>query len=225
MHFEVLTEDRSGGLVVESLMKQILSAVMPSFTISIRPHRGKGDMPDNPSARPKKNASGLMDLLPAKLRAYDRVYAGTDFVLIVIMDSDRYSPDAVRSSLESLCGRFAPSLANVIGVCVEEMEAWLLADSQAVFEAYPDADPAILQEYVQDSVCGTWEVLCHVLLREKADGLIRVGYPAIGQYKQEWANNIVRNMDYSRNISPSFQRFSRELTDAALEFAAEGGRE
>jgi len=225
MHFEVLTEDRSGGLVVESLMRQILSAVVPSFTIAIRPHRGKGDMPGDPYARPKKNASGLMDLLPAKLRAYNHIYAGAEFVLIVIMDSDQYPPDAVRDSLCSLCGKFAPSLSSVIGICVEEMEAWLLADGQALFEAYPDADPAALREYIQDSVCGTWEVLCHALLREKADGLIRVGYPAIGQYKQEWAYNIVRNMDYKRNISPSFNRFSRELVDAAFEFVNEGGRE
>ena len=225
MHFEVLTEDRSGGIVVETLMKNLLSAVVPSFTISIRPHRGKGESSDNWYQRPVKNASGLLDLLPAKLRAYDHVFAGTEYILVVIMDSDTLSPDAVQSLLHSMCRKFAPSLPYVIGICVEETEAWLMADEQALLEAYPDADMTAYRKYVQDSVCGTWEVLCEVLLREKAAGLIRVGYPAIGQYKQEWAQNISQCMDPKRNISPSFIRFSRELTYATLEFAIEGSRE
>lgn len=225
MHFEVLTEDRSGGIVVEALMKQILTSVVPFFTISIRPHRGKGDMPHNWYARPEKNASGLLDLLPAKLRAYDKVCSGTDFVLVVIMDSDNHSPEEILQGLQAMCSEFAPSLPNVIGICVEETESWLMADRQALLEAYPDADMSALGEYIQDSVCGTWEVLCRVLLGEKASGLIRVGYPAIGQYKQEWAINISRNMEPNRNQSPSFMRFSRQLTDSTLEFAIAGDRE
>jgi hypothetical protein len=39
---------------------------------------------------------------------------------------------------------------------------WILADEQAVLEAYPEADLSIIREYRQDSVCGTWEVLCRV---------------------------------------------------------------
>jgi hypothetical protein len=54
------------------------------------------------------------------------------------------------------------------------------------------------------------------LLREKARGLIRVGYPAIGQYKQEWAYRISRNMDPMRNESPSFSQFSGELKLVAV---------
>ena len=225
MHFEVLTEDRSGGVVAEALMKRILASVVPSFTISIRPHRGKGEIPADMYAHPEKNASALLDLLPAKLRAYDRIFAGTEFVLVIIMDSDNIPPQDVRDSLKSMSRQFAPSLPCVIGISVEETEAWLMADEQALFEAYPQADLTVLSEYVQDSVCGTWEVLCRILLREKAPGLIRVGYPAIGQYKQEWAYNIARNMDPGRNKSPSFIRFSRELVDATLEFAIAGGRE
>lgn len=211
MHFEVLTEDRSGGVVVEALMNRILEPLLPSYSIAVRPHRGKGVLPDDPAAPPKKFASGLMDLLPAKLRAYDRIYAGTDFVLVVVMDSDDIPPDNVRRMLTEQTGRFAPGLLCVIGICVEETESWILADEQAVLEAYPEADLSIIREYHQDSVCGTWEVLCRALLREKARGLIRVGYPAIGQYKQEWAYRISRNMDPMRNESPSFSQFSGEL--------------
>lgn len=211
MHFEVLTEDRSGGVVVEALMNKILEPLLPSYTIAIRPHRGKGDLPEDPHGPPKKFASGLMDLLPAKLRAYDRIYAGTDFVLVVVMDSDDLLPDQVRQTLSEQVREFAPGLGYVIGVCVEETESWMLADMDAVLEAYPEADLEVIREYSQDSVCGTWEVLCRAILREKARGLIRVGYPAIGQYKQEWAYRISRYMDPARNGSPSFSLFSREL--------------
>jgi hypothetical protein len=211
MHFEVLTEDRSGGVVVEALMNKILKPLLPSYSIAIRPHRGKGALPDDPLAPPKKFASGLMDLLPAKLRAYDRVYAGTDFVLVVVMDSDDSFPDDVRQMLTVQSQRFAPGLRSVIGICVEETESWLLADEEAVLEAYPEADMNVIHEYLQDSVCGTWEVLCRAILREKARGLIRIGYPAIGQYKQEWAYRISRYLEPKRNESPSFSQFSGEL--------------
>ena len=110
MHFEVLTEDRSGGVVVEALMDKILKPLLLNYSIAIRPHRGKGDMPDDPYAPPKKFASGLMDLLPAKLRAYDRVFAGTDFVLVVVMDSDSLFPDDVREILTGQVRTFAPGL-------------------------------------------------------------------------------------------------------------------
>ena len=218
MHFEVLTEDRSGGVVVEALMDKILKPLLLNYSIAIRPHRGKGDMPDDLYAPPKKFASGLMDLLPAKLRAYDRVYAGTDFVLVVVMDSDSLFPDDVREILTGQVRTFAPGLSRVIGICVEETESWMLADEEAVMTAYPEADRTIIREYLQDSVCGTWEVLCRAILREKAHGLIRIGYPAIGQYKQEWAHRISRYMEPDRNVSPSFSRFSEELIQVSNRF-------
>lgn len=224
MHFEVLTEDRSGGVVVEALMNKILAPLVSSYSIAIRPHRGKGELPDDPYAPPKKFASGLMDLLPAKLRAYDRIYAGTDFVLVVVMDSDDLFPDEVRESLAFQTAKFAPGLLNVIGICVEETESWMLADEEAVLAAYPEADLNVLREYRQDSVCGTWEVLCRALLREKARGLIRIGYPAIGQYKQEWAFQISRHMEPKRNESPSFSRFSDDLIQVANRVAPMAAR-
>jgi len=221
MHFEVLTEDRSGGVVVDALMRQILEEILPSFSISIRPHRGKGDIPEDPFARPERFASGLMDLLPAKLRAYDRVYAGTECILVVVMDSDNLSWDIVQSMLRGQCSRFAPGLLHVIGVCVEETESWLLADEQALLQAYPDADISVIREYKQDSVCGTWEVLCRALIRGQAENLIRVGYPAIGQYKHEWACNISKYLDPKRNVSKSFRSFCHELEKVSRRYANE----
>jgi len=218
MHFEVLTEDKSGGIVVETLIRKMALARFPDFSLTLRPHRGKGDIPENPYAKPGRFASGLLDLLPAKLRAYDRVYAGSDFTLVVIMDSDNLSFAEVHDLLSVYALRYAPGLSHVIGVCVEETESWLLADHQAILSAYPDADRHVLSSYEQDSICGTWEVLCRAILRERAPSLIRVGYPAIGQYKYEWAEKISPYLDPERNSSPSFLEFAREFS-AVMRYA------
>jgi len=212
MRFEVLTEDRSGAIVMDRLMERILSPLVSDYEVSVRPHRGRGDVPTNPYQPPKAEASGLLDLLPAKLRAYDRVYAGTDFILVVVMDSDYHSPAELKNELITLCKKHAPSLPFVIGLCVEETESWLIGDEQAILKAYPEADLSALENYEQDSVCGTWEVLCRCLLGNKAERVIRVGYPAIGQYKHEWALRISEYMEPEKNVSPSFKRFLSYLS-------------
>jgi iron-sulfur cluster repair protein YtfE (RIC family) len=61
------------------------------------------------------------------------------------------------------------------------MEAWMLGDEKAVLAAYPDANRAILRSYDQDSICGTWEVLARAIHGAKAEQIIRLGYPAVGQ--------------------------------------------
>ena len=54
-------------------------------------------------------------------------------------------------------------------------------------------------------------MLCHALLKEQAPRLIEIGYPAVGQYKYEWAGKIAPHLDLSRNRSPSFKRFHSYL--------------
>ncbi|MBN1892786.1 MAG: hypothetical protein JW780_08400 [Clostridiales bacterium] len=212
MRFEVLTEDRSGSVVVKRLISKIIAPHISDCGIRVRPHRGRGDLPSNMKGQPKRDATGLLDLLPAKLRAYDRVFAGSDFILVVVMDSDYHSPDELKAQLISICKKHAPNISFVIGLCVEETESWLIGDIDALQTAYPEADLSVLEEYEQDSVCGTWEVLCRCIYGNKAERLIRVGYPAIGQYKHEWADRISEHMDPARNVSPSFKRFHSYLS-------------
>ena len=215
MHIEILTEDKSGATIVRSLASQILDETGVSAEIAVRPHRGCGSLPKDLFSRPPKFASSLLDLLPAKCRAYNDVYGSKGgMILVVIMDSDDKDPDELRSELYEICARFAPDLKSVIGLCTEEIEAWMLGDAEAILKAYPDADTDVLAGYVQDSVCGTWEVLCRMVCPENADDLIEVGYPAIGHYKARWAETISEYMKADNNISPSFQRFKEALVNA-----------
>ena len=106
-----------------------------------------------------------------------------------------------------------PDIRSVVGISTEEIEAWVLGDKKAIIEAYPDSKKEVLDSYVQDSVCGTWEILCRAI-SENAEELIDIGYPAIGHYKALWTENISKYMMPQRNESPSFNTFKMALITA-----------
>lgn len=214
MHLEILCEDRSGSLVVEAILRDYRNKRGYAFTYDIRPHRGKGYAPADPAQRPPRDTVGLLDLLPAKARAYAHVLDPGQNLLIVIMDADDVPPQQVEADLRAVLRVYANPLPHIIGLCVEEMEAWLLGDRQAIQTAYPQADLGVIDRYEQDSVCGTWEVLARCIHPASADRIIRIGYPAVGQYKQAWSREISRHLDIDRNASPSFARFINRLHQA-----------
>ena len=69
MRVEILSEDRSGGVVLQRLTNCILKQYTQDFESYLRPHRGCGYWPDHPDEKPEPLAAGLLELLPAKLRA------------------------------------------------------------------------------------------------------------------------------------------------------------
>ena len=215
MRIEILTEDKSGSVVVERAARSICEGVGVDADIKVRPHRGCGSMPKDPDVRPVVFASSLLELLPAKCRAYNNVFGGGEFVLVVVMDSDDKDPDELRSELYECTHRYCPNLRSVIGLCTEEVEAWILGDRKAVMAAYPDCDIRAYNQYIQDSVCGTWETLCKVICPENYEDIIDIGYPAVGNYKARWAEEISQFMIPEDNISPSFKLFMNALKVAA----------
>ena len=214
MRIEVLTEDKSGAVVVERLIARILEREGKKAEVYVRPHRGCGSLPKDWDSRPVKFASSLLDLLPAKCRAYNKVCAGTDTILVVIMDSDSNDPDELRKTLYTVCKKYARDVRSVIGLCTEEIEAWLLGDIKALVKAFPECDLDAYGEYVQDGICGTWEALCRVTFPETFENIIDIGYPAIGHYKARWAEAVSEFMDPEENVSPSFLTFRNALRAA-----------
>lgn len=213
MLIEILSEDKSGAVVVQRLAKRICDNEGMDAEVCVHPHRGCGSLPKDMTAKPPKFASSLLDLLPAKLRAYNKVYGGKDVILIVAMDSDDNDPQALRQELYSCASKFAPNIRSIVGLSTEEIEAWMLGDKHAIIDAYPDCRRDVLDSYVQDSVCGTWETLCRAV-SENAEELIDIGYPAIGHYKALWAETISRYMLPQKNVSPSFNTFKMALITA-----------
>ena len=211
---EILSEDRSGGVVLKRLTNCIIKQYTQDFVSYLRPHRGCGYWPDHPDNKPDPFSAGLLELLPAKLRAYEKVFSGTETIVIVCIDSDDHDPEELMSRLKDTCRRYARDLPTVIAISVEEMESWMLADKNALLMAYPEADMEVLDGYEQDSICGTWEVLCDAILKEQSPRIKKIGYPAIGQYKATWAEKISKYMLPENNVSPSFKKFELALSGA-----------
>ena len=213
MLIEILSEDKSGAIVVERLSERIAESEGIKAQVNVHPHRGCGSLPKDMTAKPPKFANSLLDLLPSELRAYNKTYAGKDIILIIALDSDDKDPQALRQEIYSVASKFAPDIRSVVGISTEEIEAWVLGDKSAIIEAYPDTNKDVLDSYVQDSVCGTWEILCRAV-SENAEELIDIGYPAIGHYKALWTENISKYMRPQRNVSPSFNTFKMALITA-----------
>lgn len=213
MFIEILSEDKSGAVVIERLAERITADQGVPCEVSVHPHRGCGSFPKDMTAKPPKFAGSLLDLLPSELRAYNKVYSGQDLILIIAMDSDDNDPQQLRQEIYACAAMFAPDIRSVVGISTEEIEAWILGDKPAIMNAYPDCKNDVIDSYVQDSVCGTWEILCRAI-SENAEELIDIGYPAIGHYKALWAENISRYMLPQNNVSPSFNTFKMALITA-----------
>ena len=154
----------------------------------------------NRESGPRKRI--LLDNLPRILRGFGRSL-GEQNAVIVVVDNDDRDCRAFKQELMACLQQCDPAPKTVFCLAIEEMEAWLLGDIQAVQTAYPKARKNVLERYVPDSICGTWEVLADALYPEKASGLKRLGYAVVGSRKQEWAKNIAR----SPNL-PKFLQFA-----------------
>ena len=91
----------------------------------------------------------------------------------------------------------------------------MLGDRNAVKAAYPRAKEQILNTYVQDSICGTWEKLADAVYPGGSQKLKELGWPHTGKAKCAWANNIAPHLDVENNQSRSFQVFRDGIKDRA----------
>ena len=206
MHFEVLAEDRSGSIALEHVMKKILGPNNAAHSWRIHPYRGIGRLPkDLRSGKdPKKRL--LLDRLPGILQGYGRsLPAVGPSAVIVVVDSDARDCRAFKRELLRVLDACNPRPRTLFRIAVEESEAWLLGDREAVKAAYPGARDSVLDGYEQDSICGTWELLADAIHPGGSPALGR--WPASGQAKCEWAERIAPRMDVDRNRSRSFQVF------------------
>jgi len=98
-------------------------------------------------------------------------------------------------------------------IAIEEMEAWLLGDNEALIKAFPSTRRQALQNYKQDSIVGTWESLADAIYK---GGVLKLkkeanSYFEIGKLKCLWAREIGVYMDIRNNNSPSFRYFVSKL--------------
>ena len=209
MHFEVLVEDQSGRLALEIILEKILGVNYAEHSWKIYPYKGIGHIPKNLRAVPAPHRRLLLNQLPRLLRGYGRSLQTSflPFVVIVVVDLDDRDCLTFKQELLDLLKTCNPRPEALFRIAIEEGEAWLLGDRKAVKTAYPKAKTSILDNYAQDSICGTWEILADAVHPGGALGLKRLGYPEIGKAKRRWAEDIAPHMNVENNQSESFQVF------------------
>lgn len=206
MHFEVLVEDRSGSIALEHVMEKVLGPNNAAHSWRVHPYRGIGRIPKDlrRGKDPKKRL--LLDRLPGILQGYGRSLGDVGLAAVmVVVDADARDCRAFKRELLHVLDACKPRPRTLFRIAVEESEAWLLGDREAVKAAYPCARDSVLDGYVQDSTCGAWELLADAIHPGGAPALGK--WPASGQAKCEWAERIAPRMDVDRNRSRSFQVF------------------
>ena len=215
MHFEVLVEDQSGGIALDVVLEKILGKSGQSHSWRLHPYKGIGRIPANLHAVPNPRKRLLLNHLPRLLRGYGRsLQPGRDCVLVVV-DLDTQDCIKLKQELLGVLQACNPRPTTLFRIAIEEGEAWLLGDRDAVKAAYPNAKDPVLNSYAQDSICGTWEILADAVHPGGSAPLKRAGYPTAGRAKCDWARNIAPRMDVSRNQSKSFQVFRDGVKDLA----------
>lgn len=209
MHIEVLVEDSSGACLMESLVPRVLGPYGEPHTWKVHGYKGIGRLPKDLAGRPDPTKRALLDQLPRLLQGYGRT-PGIDAVVIVI-DSDRRDCKDFLRELKALEQKCQPAPTTLFRLAIEEMEAWLLGDRQALLAAYPRAKKDVLSRYRQDSICGTWELLAEAVHPGGYAAIVSAGWPLPGQIKHEWAERIGPHMDIDGNTSPSFCKFREGL--------------
>jgi hypothetical protein len=189
-------------------------------TYKIHAYRGIGRIPKGlkPGSDPKRRI--LLDQLPRLITGYGRTFASDspDYVrfVVVICDLDTRDRQQFENEISAAINACWPRPMTILCLAIEEGEAWLLGDIEAVTGAYPHIDRRQLMDYVPDQICGTWEVLADLVERGGATGLRGLGYAAIGRAKSKWAAAIAPLIDPVRNRSPSFGEFVIKLTEACI---------
>ena len=207
MHFEVLVEDRSGSIVLESIMEKILGENGAVHSWQIHFYRGIGRIPGNLRGVTDAKARILLDRLPRILQGYGNSLQGFPSAVLVVVDLDDRDCMAFKQDLLNVLNACNPRPRTLFRIAIEEGEAWLLGDRVAVKAAYPNTRDAVLNGYSQDSICGTWEVLADAVHQGGAAKLKQLGFPADGEAKCEWARNIAPHLDIDSNQLKSFQVF------------------
>lgn len=212
-HIEILIEDESGKKLAEQIMSKY-TAKKENLTYEILGFKGIGKIPlnlDRPSqAKPKT----LLTALPMYLRGFDASLKSSpgEKAVFVILDRDDADCIELKKDLVRMYEGLGISIEVFFCIAIEEMEDWLLGDSKALLNAYPQAKYSLLNRYEKEEIEGTWEYLADVIYKGGAKRLKKTSsYYEIGAFKCKAAEEIGQRMDIRKNRSPSFNYFIRKL--------------
>lgn len=216
MHFEVLVEDQSGKKALDILIPKIVG---DQHSIKVHSYKGIGHIPKNFKRVSDVKSRHLLNQLPKMLRSYGKIFSGypenIPASVIVVCDLDDKCLKAFRKKLLDLLESCNPQPETRFCIAIEEGEAWFLGDQTAIKTAYPKAKNNVLNAYVNDSICGTWELLADAIYPGGSISLKKRGWLGVGKQKTIWSENITPHMDVENNKSPSFCYFRGKLRELA----------
>ncbi len=212
MNFVFLVEDQSGKKMLENLIPSIIGE---QHTFKLHAYKGIGHLPKNLKSQTDVNKRILLDQLPRLLRGYGKTFSNYPsnypVVLFVVCDLDDNCLKSFRQVLIDVLNSCYPKPDTQFCFAIEEGESWFLGDLSAIKRAYPDAIDKILNQYHNDSICDTWELLADAIYPGGSIKLKERGYQAVGKEKSEWAERITQYMDINNNKSPSFCYFRDKI--------------
>jgi len=216
MHFEILVEDQSGKRALDILVPKIIGT---EHSFKVHPYKGVGRIPKNLRGTTEPNSRILLDQLPKLLQGYGNAFGSypLDYpaAVILVCDLDDKCLKVFREELCRILHACNPQPKTCFCLAIEEGEAWFLGDLPAIKAAYPKAKDMVLNAYVNDSICGTWEHLADAVYPGGSQKLSAQGWQQIGAEKSVWAERISPKMDVKNNHSPSFSYFCQKLRELA----------
>jgi hypothetical protein len=214
MHIEILVEDLSGKVAMDILVPKILG---DAHTFRVHSYRGVGRIPRDMRDTEDVRKRILLDNLPKLLKGYGKTFAGYTnnypAAVVLVCDLDDKCLKTFRAQLYGILNSCNPKPQARFCIAIEEGEAWLLGDLPAVKLAFPRAKEEVLNGYVNDSICGTWEQLAGAVYAGGASALSAKGWRVVGAEKSKWATEIAPRMEIDNNQSPSFCYFRRKLRE------------
>lgn len=166
----------------------------------IYPHQGKGALPQNPLSTPDIKHRGLLDQLPAKLRAFAKVWNGHEGAwVLVVVDVDKTPCTDILTDLRKMLQQLPEPRARVLfRLAIEETESWFIADVPALKKAFPKIKVKDLEKIKPDLVVGAAEKL--------AECFGVSSHQLTGQIKIEWAEKIAPHLNFDDPVSPSLKK-------------------
>ncbi|WP_438038684.1 DUF4276 family protein [Sorangium sp. So ce128] len=208
LHF--LVEGTSEVKFLEGLLPRLI----PNHKFAVYPHQGKGKLPNDPQQPPDPKHRGVLDLLPATLRAWGKSLSPETDRVVLLVDLDNDNCTWLLQELSDVLAAIEPAPICLFRLAVEEVEAWYLGDWAALKRAFPKAKRMLWSNYEQDAICGTWEVLQQII----QDPVDR---------KTSWAEKMGVELEIYEaggvNRSVSFQKFCSGVRRLAGE-VSEGPR-
>ena len=110
-------------------------------------YKGIGRVPKDLRGKTDPWKRIILDQLPRILAGYGKSLRSTDSAVVVVVDLDDRDCIGFKQELLQIQSKCYPKPRVLFRLAIEEMEAWLLGDRDAIVKAFPRAKMNALHSY------------------------------------------------------------------------------